>query len=760
MLRLLLYEPALGSTTAMEEKQMKNRNARVELAKQSSAHNTRVKALCAVMGLASASLISAAALAGGTTATTSGGSGEVTLIHAGDIHGHLLPRPNLRSDALGYRGVSMEGGVARMYTVIKALRALATKDGVNRSLLLNTGDTLQGSGEALFSRGQAMIDVLNNFGFVAHAPGNWDFLYGTARFEETFKGTPATATTPAVPPLANWNALGSNLYYTNQFDDTAVCGITSAYTSTDPVTGVTTTVQRPLKRVLPTYIIKQVGNVKVGIVGFTTARAIAAVGTSVTQNYQFTDGKTEVPCFVNKLRTVDKVDVVVMMSEMEMSRDVQIAETLSPAPDVILNSDMHERTTKPIDVAHADGRHTLIVEEGQDGTVVGNLKLKVKNGKIASWDFKQIVVAEGIPEDKTIAAKVAKTRAPFVTGTFVPGQTVTVGGNTTMLMRPVDETIAFTEVDLHRSNFVDEDMPGVVEGTSHDLIADAMAAIGQAQSASVRGFRYGTHVPAGWPITMNDIYHYIPVAAKLGRTNKACGADLKFAIEQSIGGTFHPDPAQWTGGWMFGYSGLNMEVDACNGFTGATPVNPAPLTFADRYRPWSTARGTNITVSGAPIDDLDIYDNRATIGGVANPTFQKCLANDGVPNDGIDTPHDGYTVTGYWFADDKTTINNCNPCRGRTIQVVKTDGSIVQVAGPGAPATLPASLDVMDVSEAVVKYLRDPVSMGGLGGTVTEANLPIHRLTVKRLPTINPPGYDFKMIQPVKGASAATCPAL
>ncbi|MDH5512280.1 MAG: hypothetical protein OEY27_03615, partial [Gammaproteobacteria bacterium] len=251
-------------------------------------------------------------------------------------------------------------------------------------------------------------------------------------------------------------------------------------------------------------------------------------------------------------------------------------------------------------------------------------------------------------------------------------------------------------------------------------------------------------------ITMEDIYHYVPIAAKLGRTDKACGADLKFAIENSIGGTFHPDPGQWTGGWMFGYSGLTYDVDGCSGFMGATPVNPSPLTFADRYRPWNTARGTNVKVNGVAIDDLDIYDNRATIGGVANPTFQKCLYGDG-----SNTPHDGYTVTGYWYADDPTTINNCNPCRGRVVQVVKTDGSIVQVAGPGAPATLPNSLEVMDITEAVVKYLRE-----NLGGTVTGSNLPIHRLTVKRLPTISPPGYSFKMIQPLKGASAATCPAL
>ena len=259
---------------------MKYHNARKGLAQPSRARHTWIKTLCAALGLASASLISTAALG-------AGGSGSVILIHTGDIHGHLLPRPNLRSDAVGH---SMEGGVARMYTKIQQIRAGAIDiNGVDHSLLINTGDTVQGSGEALFSRGQAMIDVLNNFGFVAHAPGNWDFLYGPARFEETFKGTATT------PPLANWNALGSNLYYTNQFDDTAMCGVTGPYTSTDPVTGLTTTVQRPLKRVLPTYMIKQVGNVKVGILGMTTARAIAAVGTSVTKNYQFTDGKTEVP---------------------------------------------------------------------------------------------------------------------------------------------------------------------------------------------------------------------------------------------------------------------------------------------------------------------------------------------------------------------------------------------------------------------------------------------------------------------------------
>jgi S-sulfosulfanyl-L-cysteine sulfohydrolase len=63
------------------------------------------------------------------------------------------------------------------------------------------------------------------------------------------------------------------------------------------------------------------------------------------------------------------------------------------------------------------------------------------------------------------------------------------------------------------------------------------------------------------------------------------------------------------------------------------------------------------------------------------------------------------------------------------------------------------SADVMDVTEAMVQYLRR-----NLNGLVTDINTPIHRLTVKRLPTINP--FNFKVIQPLRGASAATCPAL
>lgn len=627
-----------------------------------------------------------------------GGDSTVRLIHLGDIHGHLVPRANVRSDTTGH----MEGGLARMYTVIKEIRERGRSGKLDTTILVNTGDTLQGSGEALFTRGQAVVDVLNRFGIQAYAPGNWDFLYGTARFEELFVGTNGNQ------PTAPWGAVAGNLYYTNQFDPNAVCGRTD-------------TAGNKLKRVLPGYTIKQVGRVKVGILGFTTARAIAAIGPKVTAGYQFTDGTVELPCYIDVLRNQERVDLVVLISEMELARSIKLIEA-NPGVDAVLSSDMHERTTQPIVIRHGDGSETVIVEEGQDGTVVGELELEVKAGKLHEWEWKSHRVTAAVREDRSVRTLVNAVRQPFLGAGFVPGQQVTVGGNITTLQRPVDEIIAYTQIDLHRSNFMHEEMPGVVEGSSHDLIADAMRWAAGVDFATVRGFRYGTHIPAGAPITMQDIYHYVPIAAKLGKSPKACGADLKLQVEQSTAGTFNPDPTQWIGGWMFGYSNVTFDLDACDGFltTPPTPVGSAGA--------WRTFRGTNIAIGGQPIDINDVYD----------ATTKGCKS--GKPSD---------SVAGYWYADDPNTINNCNPCRGRLIQAMTVNGGTVDV-DPAAP---PSSAELLDVTEAVVKYLRDK-----LRGVVTAADVPLHRIKVKRLPTINP--YPFEVVQPLNGASIATCPAL
>jgi 2',3'-cyclic-nucleotide 2'-phosphodiesterase (5'-nucleotidase family) len=454
------------------------------------------------------------------------GSGQVTVIHSGDFHGHLIPRPNLRSDA---QGNSVEGGLARVYTVIKDIR----KQDPN-ALLIHTGDTIQGSAEVLYTRGQAIVDILNTFKFDAFAPGNWEFVYGTQRFLELFADD---------RPKAPWHAIAANVHYATREQDA-----TSPYAD------------KAGQRVLPPYVIRYVGGVKVGILGLTTDRGPQVVGSSVTKGFYFMKNGTEVDAvvaaLVKELRELHKVDVLVMASEMGLANNVRLAEKIAGI-DLVLSSDMHEETLEPVVTANG----TLVVEEGQDGTRVGQITLTVKDGKVAKWAWKGHDITDKIKADDKVAAMVKKARASFVSGKQFAAHTNPFNGS--KLKRPIDTVVGHTKVGLHRSNFAREAMPAAIEGSAHDFLTDAFRAQTGADIGAIRGFRYGTHVRPG-PILMEDLYHFMPIGAQIAKGNIK-GQALKMQIEGAANGSLAPDVANWTGGWLFNFSGVTMDLDPYQG---------------------------------------------------------------------------------------------------------------------------------------------------------------------------------------------------
>jgi 2',3'-cyclic-nucleotide 2'-phosphodiesterase (5'-nucleotidase family) len=454
------------------------------------------------------------------------GSGQVTLIHTGDFHGHLIPRPNLRSDA---QGNSVEGGLARVYTVIKNIR----KEDPG-AVLIHTGDTIQGSAEVLYTRGQAIVDILNTFRFDAFAPGNWEFVYGTQRFLELFADD---------QPKAPWHAIAANLHYATRAQDA-----TSPYAD------------KAGQRVLPPYVIRYVGGVKVGILGLTTDRGPQVVGSSVTKGFYFMKNGTEVDAvvaaLVKELRELHKVDVLVMASEMGLANNVRLAEKIAGI-DLVLSSDMHEETLEPVVTANG----TLVVEEGQDGTRVGQITLTVKDGKVAKWAWKGHDITDKIKADDKVAALVKKARASFVAGKQFAAHTNPFNG--AKLKRPIDTVVGHTKVGLHRSNFAREAMPAAIEGSAHDFLTDAFKAQTGADIGAIRGFRYGTHVRPG-PILMEDLYHFMPIGAQIAK-GSIKGQALKMQIEGAANGSLAPDVASWTGGWLFNFSGVTMDLDPYQG---------------------------------------------------------------------------------------------------------------------------------------------------------------------------------------------------
>ncbi len=558
---------------------------------------------------------------------------KVTIIHTGDFHGHLIPRANVRSDNVGRK----EGGLARVATVIQQIRA---KD--KNALLIHTGDTIQGGAEVLFTRGQAIVDVLNmpEFGIDAFAPGNWEFVYGTQRFVELFAGT---------TPLAPWGTIAANLF-------TAKDGI--ACSAGD--------------RPLPAYKIKMVGNVKVGILGLTTDRGPQVVGSSVTKGLCFLKNgnelDTEVALQVAHLRNVEHVNLLVMASEMGLANNIRIAEKIDGI-DVVLSSDMHEKTGNAVVVTNkTSGRKTIVLEEGQDGTMMGKLTLEVKNNAMTKWEWKAIRVDDSIPENKNVAAKIAQIRAGF-TGENYADKVNPFNGAT--LKRPIDAIVGSTTVALHRSNFSNENMPAVLEGSSHDFMTDAFKAMTGADIGAIRGFRYGTHVPAG-PIRYEDLFHFMPIGAQIASA-KLPGQAIKNQIENAADGSLNPDVSKWTGGWLFNFSGVTMDLDPYQSLTGAAPY------------PLDAGRAFNIKVNGTDL------------------AFQNA---EGVKK--------SYSYASYWYAID--------PCKLNTIDVP----SCTVDSTTGAPSNVTILKDSdgksLDGTEVLVKYLE---SLNG------PANPVLNRITLK-----------------------------
>ena len=112
---------------------------------------------------------------------------KITFIHTSDIHGDFHDHVNVRD------GQASEGGLARVYTKIQQIRKKN-----DNTFYVHTGDTIMGSGQVLFTKGQAMIDVMNKFGVQGFAPGNWEHTYGIGRFRELFLGTPDNPATAAL----------------------------------------------------------------------------------------------------------------------------------------------------------------------------------------------------------------------------------------------------------------------------------------------------------------------------------------------------------------------------------------------------------------------------------------------------------------------------------------------------------------------------------------------------------------------------------
>ncbi|MBT9141004.1 MAG: Mannosylglucosyl-3-phosphoglycerate phosphatase [Dehalococcoidia bacterium] len=272
---------------------------------------------------------------------------HLTILHTNDLHGRAAPfdRPDVTGTV---------GGLARIATVINEIRAEGQP-----VLVLDSGDTLHGTGIAHYTQGLVMIEAMNAIGYDAMVVGNHEFNWGL---------TPLFAS----QETATFPFLSANLVYTE--------------------TG---------ERLFAPYKIIERAGVRIGI-----------LAVSATPNLQH----DEVIGIVSRRHPVEvaqefvaalqgEVDLMIVLSHLGHFEDRTVA-MFAPGIDLILSGHTHFLLTEPLQIGGA-----LIVENGWLGEQIGRLDMTIEDGELIAIEHRLIRIDDSIAHDPDVEAIVAAAYA-------------------------------------------------------------------------------------------------------------------------------------------------------------------------------------------------------------------------------------------------------------------------------------------------------------------------------------------------------------
>jgi sulfur-oxidizing protein SoxB len=385
------------------------------------------------------------------------------------------------------------GGFAHLKTLIDRLRSDV---GPGNAMLLDGGDLWQGSGLANTMQGADMVEAANLLGIEAMT-GHWEFTYGERALRanlERFKG----------------ELLAQNVFLTEE----AAFNDVKAY---DAASG----------RVFKPATIKEIGGHRVAVIGQAFPYVPIAHPKRFTPDWTFGIRDDELQKLVNSLRGNDKVDAVVLLSHNGMDVDLKLASRVSGI-DVILGGHTHDAVPQPIPVTNAAGT-TLVTNAGSNGKFLGVLDLDLAKGKVSDVRYRLLpVFSELLKPDAAMQALIEKLRAPQAAA--------------------YAEKIATADRLLYRR--------GNFNGTMDQLICDALRNEFDAEVALSPGFRWGTSVLPGQPVTMDDVLSETAVTYPATYIQSMTGTQIKDILEDVCDNLFNADPYYQQGGDMVRVGGM------------------------------------------------------------------------------------------------------------------------------------------------------------------------------------------------------------
>ncbi|MSQ55720.1 MAG: thiosulfohydrolase SoxB [Betaproteobacteria bacterium] len=291
--------------------------------------------------------------------------GEALLRHFGIAAGTAAAHAFTHLDfAQAARRYGKTGGFAHLATLVKRIRAERP-----HALLLDGGDTWQGSATALWTRGADMIGAQKLLS-VDLMTAHWDFTYGPARMKEAVE-----------KEMAPIEFLAQNVK-TTDFEDP----------------------------VFKPYSLREVNGVALAVIGQAFPYTPIANPRHLVPDWSFGIQEPRLQELVEEVRAKG-AKAVVLLSHNGMDVDLKLAARVRGI-DAILGGHTHDGVPAPVVVENGGGR-TLVMNSGSNAKFLSVLDLQVGPGGVSDFRYRLLpVFANLLPADPAMSAYIERVRAP------------------------------------------------------------------------------------------------------------------------------------------------------------------------------------------------------------------------------------------------------------------------------------------------------------------------------------------------------------
>ena len=290
---------------------------------------------------------------------------NVAKIRPNTAQSHALTSLHFETAAKRYGKL---GGFAHLATLVKQLKASRP-----HALLLDGGDTWQGSATSLWTKGQDMVDAALLLG-VDVMTGHWEFTLGMSRVKEIVE-----------------KDFSGKIDFLAQNIKTLDFG--------DPV--------------FKPYLLKEMNGVLCAIIGQAFPYTPIANPRYMMADWEFGIQEPHMQQMVDEVRQKG-AQVVVLLSHNGMDVDLKMASRVRGI-DAILGGHTHDGMPVATVVANAGGQ-TIVTNAGSNGKFLGVLDFQVTNKRVVDFRYKLLpVFANMLPADRQMQTLIEKIRAPYET---------------------------------------------------------------------------------------------------------------------------------------------------------------------------------------------------------------------------------------------------------------------------------------------------------------------------------------------------------